>query len=129
MECLFSIRYTEKFDLLLYLKSRKCYRKRIRKDRPVCPTFLILQSGHVNWYTSLLSNRLYVCAWVDIVVRTLPMVLFVVYEILIEEFLKSMVINLISLNTYVNFAHFFVLFPSFRTFCLLLLSFSRTNVL
>jgi len=42
------------------------------------------------------------------------MVLRVVYETFTEEFLKNFVINLVSFPTYVNFAHFnlvFTLFP------------------
>jgi len=59
--------------------------------------------------------------------RILSIVLLVVKEILIDEILKSSVMNLVSSLTYVKFAHLFVLFPSCRVVCLVLLSLSRRD--
>ena len=61
MECLFSIRCAANFDLFFYFRSRKCSWNRIRKELPVCPTYFILQSGHLSRYTPLFSYRLCVC--------------------------------------------------------------------
>ena len=60
-------------------------------------------------------------------VRILPIVVLVVKEILMDDILKSSVVNSVCLPTYVNFAHLFVVFPSCRVVCLVLLSLSRTD--
>ena len=61
--------------LLLYLKSLICSLNLVLNGLPVCPVYVILQSGQVNWYTLLLSYLHWVlCS----MVRRLPIVLFVV---------------------------------------------------
>ena len=51
---------------LLYLKSVRCSRYLVQKDLPVCPTYCLLQSKHINWYIPQLSNlsEVEVVVWV-----------------------------------------------------------------
>jgi hypothetical protein len=61
--------------LLLYLKSLVCSWNLILNGLPVCPVYVILQSGQVNWYTPLLSYLHWV---LRSMVRHLLIVLFMV---------------------------------------------------
>jgi len=56
IECPLSRRCWANADfLLLYLKSLACSWNLVLKGLPVCPVYIILQSGQVNWYTPLLT--------------------------------------------------------------------------
>ena len=58
--CLLSIRFWANFYLLLmYLKSHRCSSNLTLNGLPVCPVYFILHSGHVSWYTPLLSYLLW----------------------------------------------------------------------
>jgi len=95
MGWLFSRRCWANRDLwLAYLKSRKFSENLVWNDLPVCPTYFILQPGHVSWYTPPPSNLF--CLGVDCCESNLPMVLHVVYETFTEELLKSFVKKLVS---------------------------------
>jgi hypothetical protein len=92
------------FDLLLlYLKSLRCSWYLTLKGLPVCPVYFMLHSGHVSWYTPLLSYAL--CGVSCFVARRFSIVLFVVKAMITFVSLNSFVMNLVSFPMYVNLAH------------------------
>ena len=77
------------------------------KHRPVCPTYTLLQSGHVSLYA---PDLLYL-SWVwGFVISSFWSVLLVHRVILISAFLKMFVIKVVSLPKYVKRAHLCVFF-------------------
>ena len=60
---------------------------------PVCPVHFILQSGHFNWYTPLLSYLHWGVSFS--MVRCFPIVLLEVNAILMFVSLNNLVINLV----------------------------------
>jgi hypothetical protein len=99
------------------------------KGISVCPVYLFLQFGQINWYTSVL---LYV-----LVLGTLVFCCQVFLDCVVGserdfniELLNSFIMNLVFLPTYVNFAIFFYLWSSsFLLFPLLALSQTETSYL
>jgi len=114
--CLLSIRCWANFDLLLlYLKSGTCFWNLTLNGLPVCPVYFILYSRYVSWFTPLLPYLLWETSCLT--ARCSPIVLSAVNAIVTFVLLKSFVINLVCLPTYVNFAHL-----CFWLFCLCLFS-------
>ena len=106
IECLCSIRFWANFELPLpNLKSLKCSRYRTRNGLPLCPTYFMLQSMHVNWYMPHVLNlsmfELVLC-WA----RILHIVFWVLYATLIFVLRKSLVKSLVCLPVYVNGGNF-----------------------
>ena len=106
IECLCSIRCWANFELPLpNLKSLKCSRYLTRNFLPVCPTYFMLQSMHVNWYMPHLLNlsvfEVMLC-WAKI----LRIVFWVLYATLILVLRKILVIYLVCLSVHVKVAHF-----------------------
>jgi hypothetical protein len=74
---------------------------------PVCPVYIFSQFGQFSWYTPFLSHLLWAFLCFD--VRRFSIVLLVVNVTLTFVFLKSFVMSVVSLPTYVNIAHLFSL--------------------
>ena len=85
--------------------------------QPVCPVYFILQLGHVNWYTPLLSYLFWGASCFK--ARHFSIVLSVLNAIFTLVSLHNFVINPVTLPSYVNFAHFFIWLFCFCSFCLL----------
>ena len=100
MACLLSIRCWANFDLLLlYLKSRACSWNLTLNSLHVCPVYFISHSGHVSWYTLLLSYLFWGTSCFT--ARRFPIVLLVVKAIFTFVLLNNFAINLVSLPTFV----------------------------
>ena len=69
---------------------------------PVCPTYALLQSGHVNLYA---PERAYLSGGWCWGIRSFWIVLVVCQEIFRSVFLNRFVMNAVSLPIYVNDAH------------------------
>jgi len=111
MESLLSKRYCGNLDFPFpYLKSRKCSWNLTWTDLPVCPIYFLLQLWHVNWQMPHLLNFFWLMFlfWVN----NFPTVFLVLKDTLKLVFLNNLVINLVCLPTYVNFAHLVCVFPS-----------------
>ena len=80
------------------------------KHRPVCPTYALLQSGHVSSYA---PDLLYFSRVGDFVISSFWNVLLVRRVILMSAFLKMFVIKLVSLPKYVKGVHLCVVFSGF----------------
>ena len=68
------------------------------KLRPVCPTYVLLQSGHVNLYT---PDLLYLYGVWGLGIRSFWRVLLVRRVTFMSAFLKMLVMKVVSLPTYV----------------------------
>jgi hypothetical protein len=64
----------------------------------------LLQSGHVKWYTPHFFKFVSIIT-ILMLRQILPIMFCVVKEILRLEFLKSLVMNFVSLPVYVNLVH------------------------
>jgi len=101
--CPFSRRCWANFDLLLlYLKSITFSWNLILNGNPVCPAYVILESGQVNWYTPFLSYLQWVFCSME---RRLPNLLFVIKATLMFLSLNNLVMKRVSFPMYVNLAH------------------------
>ena len=80
------------------------------KHCPVCPTYVLLQSGHVSLYAPdlLYSSRVW-----GFVISSFWSVLLVRRMILMSAFLKMFVIKVFFLPKYVKGAHLCVVFSVF----------------
>jgi hypothetical protein len=74
---------------------------------PVCPTYALPQSGHVNLY---IPEAEYLSTCIGFSFRCDCMVLLVLYEIFRFVFLKIWVIVRVSFPTYVKLTHFLLSF-------------------
>jgi hypothetical protein len=72
------------------------------KGLQVCPTYTLLQSGHVSLYA---PERLYLSGVTCFCISRFWMVLLVLSAIFRSVFLNRLVIYVVSLPTYVNDAH------------------------
>ena len=89
---------------VLYLKLWKCSRYRVRNDLPVCPIYIILQSGHVRRYTPDCSNESSSDGF--FLGRSNCSIVFRVrYVTLMFVFLNSFVMKRVSFPVYVNTAN------------------------
>ena len=80
------------------------------KLRPVCPTYALLQSGHVNLYT---PDLLYLSGVWGLGISSFWRVLLVRRVTFMSVFLKMFVMKVVSLPTYVKGAHFCEVLPCF----------------
>jgi hypothetical protein len=120
--CFSSSRCWANLDFLLsYLKSLRCSWNLVLHGLPVWPVYFLLQDGHVNWYTPDFSYLFLV--WFCFV-RSFSIVLSVLNATFMPKLLKFFLIYLVSLPTYVNFAHFVFPFSSVSSmFCFWLCGF------
>ena len=96
-ECVCSIRCLAKLeDLLAVLSAFLCSWKRVAKLRPVCPTYALLQSGHVSLYTPDRESMSEVCC---LCINNFCIVLLVRNAIFMSVFLNRLVMNVVSLPT------------------------------
>ena len=96
-ECVCSMKCFAKLeDLLAVLNAFLCSWNRKVKLRSVCPTYALLESGHVNLYTPDLQSMSEVC-WLCI--SSFCMVLLVWNAIFMSVFLNSFVMYVVSLTT------------------------------
>ena len=77
------------------------------KLRPVCPTYALLQSGHVNLNT---PDLLYLSRVWDLGISSFWRVLLARRVTFMSVSLKTFVMKVVSLPTYVKGAHFCVVF-------------------
>ena len=105
-ECVWSVRcFVKSEGRLAVLNPSLCSRNLLAKLRPVCPTYVLPQSGHVSLYT---PNREYKSVFYFLRVKRFCMELLVRNEIFKSAFLNRFVIKVVSLPMYVKVAHFCV---------------------
>jgi len=96
-ECVCSMRCLAKLeDSLAVLNAFLCSWNRVAKLRPVCPTYALPQSGHVNLYTPDRECISEVCC---ICINNFCVVLLVKNAIFMLVFLNRLVMDLVSLPT------------------------------
>ena len=88
---------------LLDLNTFLCSLNLCVKLRPVCPTYALLQSGHVSLYA---PDLLYLSMVWGFGISSFWRVLLVRSVIFGSAFLKKLVIKVVSLPMYVKGAHF-----------------------
>jgi hypothetical protein len=99
-ECFCSTRCWANFDRwLLVLNAILCSLKRVKKSRPVCPTYALSQSGHVSLYT---PECVYVSVTCGLCINSLWIVLLVRSAILRLVFRNKFVIRVVYLTMYVK---------------------------
>ena len=84
---------------LLVLNAYLCSLNLIAKLRPLCPTYTLLQSGHINLYAPERAYLLGVWCWG---ISSLWIVLVVSQATFRSVFLNKLVTNLVSLPINVN---------------------------
>ena len=95
---------------LLVLKACLCSLNLSMKLRTVCPTYTLLQSGHVSLYA---PERVYFSVGWGLGISCRWMVLFMRRAILRSVFFNRLVMKVVSLPMYVNGTHLYVvLLPS-----------------
>jgi hypothetical protein len=87
---------------LLVLNAYLCSLNLIYKPRPVCPTYAVLQSGHINLCAPELAYLSGGRCWA---ISSLWIVLIVRQATFRSVFLNKLVMNVVSLPIYVNDAH------------------------
>ena len=95
---------------LLDLNTFLCSLNLYVKLRPACPTYILLQSGHVSVYA---PDLLYLSTVWGFGISSFWRVLLVRSVILRSAFLKRFVIKVVSLPMYVKGAHFCVVISVF----------------
>lgn len=104
MECLLSKRCCANLNLLFaYFYNCENVLWTLCEMVNLFVLYFLLQSGYVNWYTPSFSNFFW---WqLFCLDSSLPIVFCVVKAIFRAVFLKSVLINFVSLPTYVNLAY------------------------
>jgi len=96
-ECVCSMRCLAKLeDSLALLNACLCSWNHVTELRPVCPTYALTQSGHVNLYTPDRECRSEVCC---ICINNFYIVLVVRNAICMLVFLNRLLLNVVSLPT------------------------------
>ena len=96
-ECACSVRCLAKLEELLAVRNAcLCSWNCVAKLQSVCPTFTLLQSGHVSWYTPDRECMFEVCC---LCINNFCIVLLVRNAIFMSVFLNRLVMNVVSLPT------------------------------